>query len=66
MKLSFLCSNCEKFGNSENMLLVLLMKNVQETSAEHNHLDGVQIFQIQKNLHIESWILRSGGKNYPI
>lgn len=53
-----------------NMLLVLLMKKVQETSAEHTHLDGVLVFQIQENLgiktnvqrEIESWILRSGEK----
>lgn len=58
-----------------NMLLVLLMKNVQETSAEisaaeHTHLDGVLVFQIQENLgiktnvqrDIESWIPRSGKK----
>lgn len=36
-----------------NTPLVLLMKNVQETSAEQTHFNGVPISQIQENLGIK-------------
>lgn len=39
-----------------NTPLVLLMKNVQETSAEHIHVDDVLISQVQENVGIKTHV----------